>query len=342
MSATPVHPARGAARWAGRTFRQSYPPMSSASSRAAAPAGALVSAHALVKRYGAHTAVDGVSFEVRRGECWGLLGPNGAGKTTLLRMLLGKTQPDAGRLEVLGHAMPGEAIAMRARVGVVPQRDALDPDFTVSENLRVFGSYFGMRRDEVDALIPSLLAFAALDDRADATVNTLSGGMQRRLSLSRALLNEPLLLLLDEPTTGLDPQARQLIWQRLRALRRDGLTLVLTTHHMEEAERLCDRITIMDHGRLLDSDAPGALIRRHIEPQVVEVHGEGALDWHRRHGAALAVRHEQAGDTVFYYCRDAVALLAAVERAPALRFLHRPANLEDVFLKLTGRELRDA
>ncbi len=316
--------------------------MNISSRHAAAPADALVTAHALTRRYGDRVAVDGVSFEVRHGECWGLLGPNGAGKTTLLRMLLGKTAPDGGRLEVLGHALPSGATAMRARVGVVPQRDALDPDFTVTENLRVFGSYFGMSRREVDARIPALLAFAALEGRADAYVNTLSGGMQRRLSLSRALLAEPRLLLLDEPTTGLDPQARQLIWQRLRALRRDGLTLVLTTHHMEEAERLCDRITIMDHGRLLDSGAPRALIERHIEPQVVEVHGEGVLDWHHRHGAPLAVRHEHVGDTVFYYCRDAAALLAAVERVPALRFAHRPANLEDVFLKLTGRELRDS
>jgi len=312
------------------------------SSRAAAPAPPLIGAHALSKRYGDHIAVDGVSFEVHPGECWGLLGPNGAGKTTLLRMLLGKTPPDSGRLEVLGHRIPAEATAMRAQVGVVPQQDALDPDFTVSENLRVFGSYFGMRRAEVDARIPRLLAFAALEARADASVNTLSGGMQRRLALSRALLNAPRLLLLDEPTTGLDPQARQLIWQRLRDLRRDGLTLVLTTHYMEEAERLCDRVTVMDHGRLLDGDAPQALIRRHIEPQVVEVHGDGVLAWHRQVGAALAGRHEQVGDTVFYYCHDAAALLAAVETAPGLRFLHRPANLEDVFVKLTGRELRDA
>jgi lipooligosaccharide transport system ATP-binding protein len=303
---------------------------------------ALVSACRLTRRYGRHTAVDGVSFEVRRGECWGLLGPNGAGKTTLLRMLLGKTPPDGGRLRVLGHAVPEDAVAMRARVGVVPQKDALDPDFTVAENLRVFGSYFGLSRAAVDARIPGLLAFAALEGRGDAYISALSGGMQRRLSLSRALVNEPQLLMLDEPTTGLDPQARQLIWQRLRALGRDGLTMVLTTHYMEEAERLCDRVTVMDHGRILDSGAPGTLIEHHIEPQVVEVHGEGALSWHRREGHRLAARDEQVGDTLFYYCRDAGPLLAAVERAAGLRFLHRRANLEDVFLKLTGRELRDA
>ena len=309
---------------------------------AAAPGGDLVVAEGLSKRYGDRTVVDGVSFRVPRGECWGLLGPNGAGKTTLLRMLLGKTHPGAGSLTVLGHPVPAEAVRMRARIGVVPQADALDPDFTVIENLRVFGSYFGLSRAEVDARIPRLLAFAALETRGDACVDTLSGGMQRRLSLSRALLNEPDLLVLDEPTTGLDPQARQLIWQRLRSLRRDGLTLVLTTHYMEEAERLCDRITVMDHGRLLDSGSPAELIARHIEPEVVEVHGDGAAAWHAARGAALAPRHEQVGETWFYYTADPAPLLAAVHAAPELRFLHRPANLEDVFLKLTGRELRDA
>jgi lipooligosaccharide transport system ATP-binding protein len=316
---------------------------------------AMVSAQGLTRRYGARVAVDGVSFEVRRGECWGLLGPNGAGKTTLLRMLLGKTPADGGRLRVLGHAVPEDAVAMRARVGVVPQKDAmrarvgvvpqkdaLDPDFTVAENLRVFGSYFGLPRAAVDARIPGLLSFAALEGRGDAYIGALSGGMQRRLSLSRALVNEPRLLLLDEPTTGLDPQARQLIWQRLRALSRDGLTLVLTTHYMEEAERLCDRVTIMDHGRILDSGAPDVLIARHIESQVVEVHGEGAAAWHRREASRLAARDERVGDTLFYYCHDAGPLLASVDGVAGLRFLHRPANLEDVFLKLTGRELRDA
>jgi lipooligosaccharide transport system ATP-binding protein len=299
----------------------------------------LVDAAALGKRYGARDVVDGVSFRVHRGECWGLLGPNGAGKTTLLRMLLGRTPPDSGTLRVLGHPVPAEATAMRARLGVVPQHDTLDPDFSVAENLRVFGSYFGLGPGEVDARLPRLLAFAALEGRADSAVTSLSGGMQRRLSLSRALLNDPELLVLDEPTTGLDPQARQLIWQRLRALRRDGQTVILTTHYMEEAERLCDRVTIMDAGRLLDSDTPRGLIARHIEPQVVEVHGPGAGDWI---GAGLAQRHEQVGDTHFYYCDDPGPLLAAVQAAPQVRFLHRPASLEDVFLKLTGRELRDA
>jgi len=303
------------------------------------PCAPAVDAESLRKRYAGRDVVDGVSFRVHPAQCWGLLGPNGAGKTTLLRMLLGRTPPDGGRLRVLGHRVPGEAVAMRAHLGVVPQHDALDPDFTVAENLRVFGSYFGLARAVVDARLPRLLAFAALEGRADAPVTALSGGMQRRLSLARALINEPRLLVLDEPTTGLDPQARQLIWQRLRALREQGQTVVLTTHYMEEAERLCDRVTVIDAGRVLDSGAPRDLIRRHIEPQVIEAHGPGAGRWR---AGGLAARHEQVGDTHLYYCTDPRALLDAVHGTPQVRFLHRPANLEDVFLKLTGRELRDA
>jgi len=306
-----------------------------------APEEALVEARALSKRYGSRTVVDAVSFVVPRGQCWGLLGPNGAGKTTLLRMLLGKTPPSSGTLRVMGYPVPEQATAMRARLGVVPQHDSLDPDFTVAENLRVFGSYFGLSRRQVAQRLPRLLAFASLEGREDARVTDLSGGMQRRLSLSRALLNEPTLLVLDEPTTGLDPQARQLIWQRLRSLRAQGQTVIITTHYMEEAERLCDRITVMDAGRLLDSDTPAALIARHIEPQVVEVHGEEAGRWGGP-ASSLAERHEQVGDTHFYYCSDPHPLLDAIAATHGVRFLHRPANLEDVFLKLTGRELRDA
>lgn len=197
-----------------------------------------IEAKQLTKRYGQHTAVDAVDITVQVGECWGLLGPNGAGKTTLLRMLIGGTPPSAGQLTVLDHPIPAEAIMMRRRVGIVPQKDNLDPDFTVIENLRTYGSYFGLRGPELENRIEELLHFAALESKRDAHINMLSGGMQRRLALIRALLNEPELLILDEPTTGLDPQARQLIWQRLRALRSHGMTLVLTTHYMEEAQRM--------------------------------------------------------------------------------------------------------
>jgi len=301
----------------------------------------VIQTHQLTKRYGEFTAVDGVDIEVRAGECWGLLGPNGAGKTTLLRMVIGGTPPTSGQLSVLGHPIPAKATVMRERIGVVPQKDNLDPDFTVLENLYTYAGYFGLRGPGLDNRLKELLAFAALESKQDAHIGTLSGGMQRRLSLVRALVNEPELLILDEPTTGLDPQARQVIWQRLRALRSQGMTLVLTTHYMEEAQRLCDRVTVMDDGRLLDSDHPQALTRKYIEPHVIEVYGSGLESWHNGVGEQLAERSEQVGETVFYYAHDESALLAALNQQPQLCYLHRPANLEDVFVKLTGRELRD-
>lgn len=301
----------------------------------------VIEASKLGKRYGDYAAVDGVDFAVPKGEFWGLLGPNGAGKTTLLRMITGNTPPSFGSLRVLGYPIPEQASAMRNRIGIVPQKDNLDPDFTVIENLRTYASYFGLPARKLDQRLQELLAFAALESKRDAPLNTLSGGMQRRLSLIRALVNEPELLILDEPTTGLDPQARQLIWQRLRALRSRGMTLVLTTHYMEEAERLCDRITIMDHGHILDSGTPKELIHQHIEPHVVEVLSSDLETWHQEVAIGLAARNEQVGETVFYYSNDESALLDALNRQPKLSYLHRPANLEDVFIKLTGRELRD-
>ena len=306
------------------------------------PAGrAVVDARGLTKAYDGRNVVDGIDLEVRAGECFGILGPNGAGKTTTLRMLLGITPPTAGRLEVLGHPVPAEAREMRRRVGVVPQGDNLDPDFTVAENLRVYASYFSIPPAEAERRIPALLELAALEGRADSAIPTLSGGMRRRLTLARALVNDPSLLVLDEPTTGLDPQARQLIWQRLRRLLGDGKTLILTTHYMEEAERLCDRLVILDSGRVLVRGSPAELVSVHVEPQVVEVHGPGVDDWHERTARRLCERTEHVGETVFCYAHDARGLLDELRRAPELRFLHRPANLEDVFVKLTGREMRD-
>jgi len=256
-------------------------------------------------------------------------------------MLVGNTFPTSGHLEVLGWQIPAQARQMRARIGIVPQRDNLDPDFSVVQNLYVYGRYFGLSRSVLNQRIPEILAFASLEHKAQARVPTLSGGMQRRLSLGRALINEPELLILDEPTTGLDPQARQLIWQRLRQLRKEGLTLILTTHYMEEAERLCDHIIIMDHGRILEEGSPQYLIEHYIEPQVVEVHGSEVDDWHTQQGQQLPVRSEHIGDTWFYYGNDMNILLQKLSSWPQLRYLHRPAHLEDVFLKLTGRDLHD-
>ena len=294
----------------------------------------------LRKRYGTLDVVSGVDLDVAPGECFGLLGPNGAGKTTTLRLCLGLTYPDAGDIELLGEPVPAHAREARQRVGVVPQFDNLDPDFTVAENLRVYGRYFGMARPAVAAKVPALLDFAGLTGREAARINTLSSGMKRRLTLALALINDPQLLIMDEPTTGLDPQARHLIWERLRRLTQEGKTLILTTHFMEEAERLCHRLAIMDRGRLIASGSPRALIAQHIEPHVVEVHGNGFDAWLER-ARRLAPRVERAGDTVFVYAADAAPVLADLHARPELSYLHRPASLEDVFLKLTGRDLRD-
>ena len=295
----------------------------------------------LRKSYDAQEVVAGIDLALAPGECFGLLGPNGAGKTTTLRLCLGLSDPDGGGINMLGLPIPESGRQARARVGIVPQIDNLDPDFSIYENLLVYGRYFGLRDAVIQQRIPSLLEFAGLANRGDAGLKTLSGGMKRRLTLARALINDPDLLFLDEPTTGLDPQARHLIWQRLKQLLGSGKTIFLTTHFMDEAERLCDRVSIMDRGRIIATGAPGELIGRHIEPQVVEIHGEGVEHWVTEHGAQLAERCEQTGETVFCYTRDASALLAHLSRRHELRYLHRNASLEDVFLKLTGRELRD-
>jgi lipooligosaccharide transport system ATP-binding protein len=226
-------------------------------------------------------------------------------------------------------------------VGVVPQLDNLDPDFTVEENLRVYARYFGIPAGRIGARIPSLLEFAGLAMRAQSRINTLSGGMKRRLTLARALVNDPDLIFLDEPTTGLDPQARHLIWGRLKQLLAERKTIFLTTHFMDEAERLCDRLSVLDNGRIVATGAPRDLIAEHIEPQVVEVYGDGVQAWAQQHGRTLAERCETSGETVFCYTRDAARLVQDLEARRELRYLHRHANLEDVFLKLTGRELRD-
>jgi lipooligosaccharide transport system ATP-binding protein len=300
----------------------------------------VLSARGLRKSYGELEVVSGLDLEVAPGECFGLLGPNGAGKTTTLKLCLGLVDPDAGDIELLGEPIPKRAREARARVGVVPQFDSLDPDFTVAENLLVFGRYFGMSRREVAARIPALLEFAGLAARGESRINTLSGGMKRRLTLARALVNDPQLIVMDEPTTGLDPQARHLIWERLRQLTQQGKTLVLTTHFMEEAERLCRRLAIMDHGRIIAQGSPRALIAEHTEPQVVEVHGPGVEAW--LEGARrLAPRVEQVGDTVFCYAQDVEPILKTLAGQTELAYLHRQASLEDVFLRLTGRDLRD-
>ena len=295
----------------------------------------------LRKRYGGEEVVRGLSFAIERGECFALLGPNGAGKTTTLRCCLGLVDPDGGSIELVGRPVPKAAREARVRVGVVPQMDNLDPDFTVRENLLVYGGYFRIPRAELDRRIPRLLDFAGLAGKAQTSIRTLSGGMKRRLTLARALVNDPELLILDEPTTGLDPQARHLIWDGLRQLLKQGKTILLTTHFMDEAERLATRLAVIDRGTMIACDTPRALIDAHVEPEVVEVYGEAARQWADTRGRALARRLEIAGETAFCYASDAAPLLADLATRADVRYLHRPANLEDLFIKLTGRELRD-
>ena len=299
----------------------------------------MVEAQGLVKRYGADTVVDHIDLRVPRGGCFGLLGPNGAGKTTTLRMILGQSPPSGGMLTVLGDEMPAAARRVRARIGVVSQDDNLDPDFTVMENLEVYASYFPRRRRRaLRPFLESLLEFVSLEERADYRIPALSGGMRRRLVIARALVNEPLLLILDEPTTGLDPQIRHLIWSRLRALTERGTTVLLTTHYMEEAERLCDRVAIVDRGRILAEDAPRALVANRVEPSVVEVR---AGERPPLPELARLARVETVDGVWHCHTNEPGAVLASLGAYPDLEYLHRPANLEDVFLRLTGRELRD-
>jgi lipooligosaccharide transport system ATP-binding protein len=302
---------------------------------------ALFSAKGLVKRYGSSTVVDDLSFDIAPGECLGVIGPNGAGKTTTIRMCLGLTAPDAGSITAFDMPMPKEALAIKALMGVVNQNDTLDPDFSCAENLLVYGRYFGMKTADIRARIPQLLEFASLTSKAGSKPGELSGGMKRRLSLARALVNDPKLLLLDEPTTGLDPQARHLMWERLQMLLQQGKSILLTTHFMDEAERLCSRLLVLDHGKKIAEGKPRDLIAQHLEPDVVEVYGAGALALQNSPLAKLAARVEISGETLFFYTQDAKPLLEALQAHPQLRTLHRPANLEDLFLKLTGRQIRE-
>lgn len=305
----------------------------------------ILSVSNLRKSYGAANArnivIDDLSFALKRGECYGLLGPNGAGKTTTLRLCLGLTTADSGAIMMAGRHIPLEARPARLRVGVVPQGDNLDPDFTVAENLLVYGRYFGLPDAQIRARIPALLEFANLNAKKNAQIGELSGGMKRRLTLARALVNDPDLIFMDEPTTGLDPQARHMIWERLKALLGQGKTILLTTHFMDEAERLCDRLAVIDHGKLIAEGPPRNLIAQHIEAQVVEVYGENAQAWGESVGRGNSARFEVSGETVFCYTNDPQPLLDSLLITEGVRYIHRPANLEDLFLKLTGREMRD-
>ncbi len=312
------------------------------------PGEALVRAVGLVKAYAEEPVVREIDFEVRRGECLGILGPNGAGKTTTINMITCFVRPTGGRLEVFGLPVGEEPRAIKSRLGVVSQENNLDPDLTVRKNLLVYGRYFGLPRRRRHDRAAELLEFVQLHEKADDHIRALSGGMRRRLTLARALISDPELLILDEPTTGLDPQARHVVWQKLRALNRAGMTMLLTTHYMEEAAQLCDRLLIMDHGRIIAQGPPEALIDEHIGAEAIEIFPRRGGDGEEADRAAalalLAERAdhvERAGDEVYGFFRDAEAARALLPELGDLDVFHRRATLEDVFLKLTGRELRE-
>jgi lipooligosaccharide transport system ATP-binding protein len=309
---------------------------------AAAP---LIEGRGLVKRFGTHTAVDGIDFEVERGEAFGFLGANGAGKSSTMRMIGCVSPISGGELRVLGMDPARDGATIRGRLGVVPQEDSLDTELTVWDNLMIYGRYFGLSRGVIRERAEELLTFAQLEDRRHDKVDPLSGGMKRRLTIARALVNRPELLLLDEPTTGLDPQARHMLWERLHRLKVDGVTLVLTTHYMDEAEQLCDRLVIMDAGRIVAEGSPQALIARHATREVVELRYAGPADLTAAlpHLAPLGRRVEPLADRVLVYTDDgerATASLATHAVRPTSTSVRR-STLEDVFLILTGRTLDD-
>jgi lipooligosaccharide transport system ATP-binding protein len=302
------------------------------------PSGTLIQARRLVKDYGAFRALDGVDFSVRGGECFGFLGPNGAGKSTLMRMVYCFSPRTSGDLRIFGLDPDREPAAIKNRLGVVAQTDNLDDEISVRQNLEVYAGYFGLPRRRIRLKIGELLAFMSLESKVEADIRELSGGMKRRLVIARALLNEPDLIILDEPTTGLDPQVRHLIWARLRELKAKGATLLLTTHYMEEAQELCDRLLVMDRGKVLVSGRPKELVEKSIAPYVLEVPAALARKLPR---SSAGVRSEAHGDKLFLYSRSPRALEKAAARLKG-DFRIRTTGLEDLFLKLTGRDLHES
>ncbi|MEV6930555.1 ABC transporter ATP-binding protein [Dactylosporangium sp. NPDC051485] len=301
----------------------------------------LVEAEGLAKvhRSGGVRAVDGIAFRISRGEAFGFLGPNGAGKSTTMRMIACVSPPSGGRLTVLGRDPVRDGSAIRARIGVVPQDDALDSELSVEENLLIYGRYFGLSRRQAREKAVQLLDFAQLSDKAEAKVSALSGGMRRRLTIARSLVNDPEILLLDEPTTGLDPQARHVLWDRLFRLKQDGVTLILTTHYMDEAEQLCDRLVVMDKGVIAAEGSPRELIERYVTREVLELRLPDGAPLPR--AGAVVERVEELPDRVLLYTDDGEGALAKVhaDGAEPITALVRRATLEDVFLRLTGRSL---
>jgi len=299
----------------------------------------VVSVESLTKRYGALIAVDGISFNIKQGECFGFLGPNGAGKTTTIKMIQCVIPKTSGKLEVLGMDVEFYAKEIKRVLGVVPQENNLDPDFTVYDNLMVYSRYFNIPKKEAKEMIGRLLKFVQLEDKRDTIIERLSGGMKRRLILARALLNEPKILILDEPTVGLDPQARHIIWDRLRSLKKEGITIILTTHYLEEASQLCDRLVIMDGGRILVEGKPEDLVKEQIGSSILETKSDReVLSCLKK----MELEFEIVGDMIHVFTDKPSDLVSALLNQCTLgRTTVRSATLEDVFLKLTGRALRE-
>ena len=301
---------------------------------------AILKVDSLYKNYGTVTAVKGITFAVESGECFGLLGPNGAGKTTTIRALYGYTPRDAGELHVFGLDIDKHIREIKRRTGICQQEDSLDPDLSVWANLVGYARYFAIPLREAEQRAEELLQFFALQHRANDKITILSGGLKRRLMLARALVNQPDLLILDEPTTGLDPQSRQLLWDKLAELKREGLTILLTTHYMEEAERLCDRLVIIDHGQILVQGQPKALVREHVGQNVLEIASPDKKI--RDYLSGMNARTEDLENRLLVYFEDGDDLFIKLTRdVRAEGCMLRPAGLEDLFLKLTGRDLRE-
>ena len=300
----------------------------------------VIDAQGIEKSFGTLKAVDGVSLQVKPGECFGILGPNGAGKTTTIKMLHGAVESDSGTLRVLGRDVATQSRLIRAQMGIVSQEDTLDRDLTVYENLWVYAGFFGLSKKASLSRIEYLLDFMQLREKWDSQIKTLSGGMKRRLHIARALIHEPKFLILDEPTTGLDPQARHLVWQRLRELKAQGLTILLTTHYMEEAAQMCDRIGIMDGGKFLLEGPPQSLVQEKVGDEVYELKGGASAEF-LDSLQDLSVTTEIVADILYLYSRNGMGIMEHLISVGRKDFLRRPATLEDLFLKLTGRELRD-
>ena len=302
----------------------------------------LISARGLTKKFGDLVAVDGIDFDVTKGESFGLLGPNGAGKSTVMRMIGATSQRDSGQLTILGKDPDKNGPQIRAHLGVVPQQDNLDTELSVVENLYIYGRYFGLPRKFVKAKIEELVAFAQLEEKRNAKVQSLSGGMKRRLTIARALVSEPEILMLDEPTTGLDPQARHILWDRLFRLKEQGVTLVITTHFMDEAEQLCDRLIVMDKGKIMAEGSPASLIKDYSTKEVLEVRfGSDRNQEVADKLLSMCQRIEELPDRVLMYTEDGESLLEQIYASglhPKTSLVRR-SSLEDVFLRLTGRTL---